>query len=120
MTDELRRSLIARDTFGGVVAASGRLLEDGASRAATILRRIVEGEVTALVDVTTAADPDAMRRRRTIRLAGVFLALAALIELTGGGGASRIGMNLLTAEVALAGVALVMLLASVRRLARGD
>ena len=116
----MRRSLIGRDLFGDVVAASGRLLENGAARAATVLRRIVDGDVTALVDVTTAADPDARKRRKTIRLAGVFLALAALIELTGGGGATRIGLNLVTAEVALAGVALVMLMDSVRRLGRSD
>jgi ubiquinone biosynthesis protein len=115
---ELRRALLSRDTFAALLTSTGHLVEDGAARAATVLRRIAEGEVTALVDVTTAADRDVQRRRRTLRLAGVVVALTALIELTGG--ATRFGVNILTAEAVLGGVALVMLLDSVRRLARGD
>ena len=115
---ELRRAMLSWDTFSAVLASSSHLVEDGAARAATILRRIAEGEVTALVDVTTAADRDVGRRRRTLRLAGVVVALAALIELTGG--PARFGVNIVTVEAVLGGAALVMLVDSVRRLAKGD
>ncbi len=118
VTGELRRALLSWDTLSTVLASSSHLVENGAARAATVLRRITEGEVTAVVEVTTGADRDARRRRRTLRLTGVFVALAALLELTGG--PARPGLNLVTAEAVLAGITLVMLLDSVRRLARGD
>ncbi len=94
------------------------MFENGAARAATLLRRVVDGDVTALVDVKTSADTDAPRRRQTIRLAGVFVALAALLELVGG--PARAGLNVITVTTVLAGLALVALLDSIRRLARGD
>jgi ubiquinone biosynthesis protein len=115
---ELRRAMLSRDTLNSVLASTTHLIENGAERAATVFRRLVEGDVTALVDITTAADPDTQRRRQTLRLAGVVVALTALLELTGG--AMRFGVNIFTAEVVLGGGALVMLVNSVRRLARGD
>ena len=76
---------------------------------------VSDGDLVARVDLTTTADPGPRRRRRTIRLAGVVVALSALVELTGG--AARFGVNLFTAEAILVATALVMLGASVRRLA---
>lgn len=118
VTEELRRTLLSPETLGGAVTAGSRLFENGAARAATLLRRVVDGDVTALVDVKTSADTDAPRRRQTIRLAGVFVALAALLEMVGG--PARAGLNVVTVTTVLAGLALVALLDSIRRLARGD
>jgi ubiquinone biosynthesis protein len=118
VAQEARRAMLSWDTFNSVLASSAHLVESGAERAATVFRRITEGEVTALVDITTAADRDTRTRRRTLRLAGVVVALAALLELTGGD--SRFGSSIVMAEAVLAGVALVMLADAVRRLARGD
>jgi hypothetical protein len=64
--------------------------------------------------VTTTVDRDVRLRRRTLRLAGVVVALAALIELTAG--APSLGANLFTAEAVLVGSAMLLLADSVRRL----
>jgi ubiquinone biosynthesis protein len=115
VTWESRRATWSYDTLAAWVVAGSHLAEDGAARAATILRRVADGDLVARVDLTTTADTGQRRRRRTIRLAGVVVALTALVELTGG--APRFGVNLFTAEAILVGAALVMLAASVRRLA---
>jgi ubiquinone biosynthesis protein len=113
---ELQRTLRSRDMLNTVVESSRRLIQNGAARAATVLRRIAEGEVTADLDITTGADPDARLRRQTLRLAGVVVALTALADLTGG--PARLGVNIVTAEAVLAGAALLALLNSIRRIAR--
>jgi ubiquinone biosynthesis protein len=114
---ELQRTLRSQDVLHTVLESSRHLLENGAARAATVLEHIVEGEVTADLDITTSPDRDARLRRQTLRLAGVVVALTALIDLTAAGPA-RFGVNLVTTEAVLAGVALVALLNSIRRLAR--
>jgi ubiquinone biosynthesis protein len=116
VASEVQRAALSPDTLGTVLSATAHLVDNGAARAATVLQRLADGKLTAHVDVTATADADARRRRRTLRLAGLLVALTALMELTAG--AARIGINLFTAEVLLAAAALVMLLASVRRLAR--
>jgi hypothetical protein len=98
--------------------SSGRLVEDGMARATTVLRRIAEGEMSARVDVTMTVDRDVRLRRRTLRLAGVVVALTALLELTAGPPAW--GVNLFTAEAVLAGSAVLVLADSVRRLVTAD
>jgi ubiquinone biosynthesis protein len=113
---EARRALLSGETFTSVLASSAHLMEDGAARAATVLRSIAAGEGTALEDFPAATDRDAPRRRQTLRLAGVVVALGALLELTGGD--RGLGVNIVTAEAMLTGVALVMLVDSARRLAR--
>jgi ubiquinone biosynthesis protein len=115
---ELQRAMLSWDTFGTVMTATGHLIESGAARASSVLRQIADGEITAHLDVTSGEDPDALRRRRTLRLAGVVVALTALLELTGG--PASFGFNIGTVEAVLVGVALVMLLNSVVRLARRD
>jgi predicted unusual protein kinase regulating ubiquinone biosynthesis (AarF/ABC1/UbiB family) len=115
VTWESRRAIWSYDTLAAWAVAGSHLAEDGAARAATILRRIADGDLVARVDLTTAADPGQRRRRRTIRLAGVVVALTALVELTGG--APRFGVNMFTGEAILVGAALVMLAGSIRRLA---
>jgi ubiquinone biosynthesis protein len=118
VAQESRREALSWDTLNSVLASSVQLAEHGAERAATVFRHVVEGEVTALVDITTAADRDTRKRRRALRLAGVVVGLVALLELTGGD--MRFGVNIVTAEAALAGLALLMLVDAVRRLARSD
>lgn len=117
VAQEAQRTLLSDHMFNSVLSSSARLAEDGAARAATVFRRLIEGEVTALVDITTSGDRDAKRRQQTLRLAGVAVALAALLELTGAD--SRFGPNIMTAGALLVGVTLVLLVDSVRRLARG-
>jgi ubiquinone biosynthesis protein len=114
VASEVRRATLSEDTLSAVLSSTVRLVGDGTARMTTIVRRLAEGDMTAQVEVSTAVDQDARHRRRTLRLAGVVVALTALVELTGG--ARRIGVNMFTIEAALAGVALVLLVASVRRL----
>jgi hypothetical protein len=71
--------------------------------------------MVARIDLTTSPDAGGQVRRRTIRLAGVVVALTALVELTGG--VPQFGVNLFTAEALLAGAALVLLGVSVSKLA---
>jgi len=118
VAQESWRAALSWDTLNSVMESSVSLAETGASRAATVLRRLGDGEVTALVDITTAADRDTRRRRRAVRLAGVVVALTALMELTAG--EMRFGFNIVIAEAVLAGLALVMLVDAVRRLARSS
>ncbi len=118
VTWESRRAMLSYETLAGWAMSSGRLIEDGAARAATVLRRIADGDMTARIDITTGHNGDERLRRRTLRLAGLVVALTALIELTAG--AARIGVNLFTVEAALAGSALLMLADSVRRLSIAD
>jgi ubiquinone biosynthesis protein len=114
VTWESRRATWSYDTLAGWVVAGSHLAEDGAARASAILRRIADGDLVARIDLTPAPDSTKRLRRRTIRLAGVLVALTALVELTGG--VPRFGVNLFTAEAVLVGAAFVMLGESVRKL----
>jgi ubiquinone biosynthesis protein len=118
VTWESRRAALSYDALAGWAMSSGRLVEDGAARAATVLRRMAEGDMSARVDVTAVVDRDVRLRRRTLRLAGVVVALLALIGLTAG--PPSIGANVFTAVSVVAGAALVLLAESVRRLATAD
>jgi ubiquinone biosynthesis protein len=113
---ELLRTLRSPDLLSTVLESGRHLLENGAARAITVLRRIAEGDVSADLDITTGIDRDARLRRQTLRLAGMVVALTALLELTGG--PAQFGVNIVTAEAALAGAALIALLLSIRRLVR--
>ena len=83
-----------------------------------MLRRVADGEPLGRVDVRTLARPEVQLRRRTIRLAGVVVAFAALLELTAP--ATKLGFNLFTAEAALVASALLVLGDSLRKLALTD
>ncbi len=111
---EMRRDAMSREQLGAVLSSTVRLISTGTARASTILQRLADGEMVARVDVVTTLDADARHRRRTLRLAGVVVAFTALIELTTG--PAVIGVNMFTVEAALAGVALVMLVGSLRKL----
>ncbi|MEX1129036.1 MAG: AarF/UbiB family protein [Vicinamibacterales bacterium] len=114
VTWESRRAALSYDALAGWAMSSGRLVENGAARAATILSRIADGDLGARIDLTTAVDRDLRLRRRTLRLAGVVVALTALVELTAG--PPSFGWNVYTAEAALVASALLLLADSVRRL----
>ena len=116
VASEMRRDALSRDQLGAVMTSAVRLIGTGTARAAAILQRLADGEMIAHVDVTTPIDADARHRRRTLRLAGLVVAFTALIELTTG--PATIGINMFTAEAMLAGGALIMLLASIRKLVR--
>jgi hypothetical protein len=79
------------------------------------LRRIADGEMMARIDITGGTDRDGGVRRRALRLAGVSVALMGLLAA---GGPASLGVNIFTAELVLAGSALVMLGDSVRKLQR--
>jgi hypothetical protein len=74
--------------------------------------------MSARVDVTTPVDRDVRLRRRTLRLAGLVVALTAVVELTAG--PPSWGVNLYTAQAVLAASALLLLADSVRRLVTAD
>ena len=115
---ELQRATLTGDMVGSLLSSTARLIDSGASRTASILQRLADGKMTAHVEVSTTVDSDARHRRRTLRLAGAVVALTGLIELTGG--PARIGVNMFTIEVVLTGAAVLMLVASVRRLVTRD
>jgi predicted unusual protein kinase regulating ubiquinone biosynthesis (AarF/ABC1/UbiB family) len=115
MTWEARHVTLRYDTLIGVAASSAHLAEDGLTRAASVLRRVTEGDSLARVDISTTARRGDRLRRRTLRVAGVAVAFTALFELTGA--QPRLGVNLFTVEAVLIVVALVALGDSVRRLA---
>ena len=111
---EMRREAMSREQLGTLMSSTMRLISTGTARASTILQRLADGEMIAQVDVKTTVDADAKHRHRTLRLAGIVVAFSALIELTTG--TATIGFNVFTAEAMLAGGALILLVASLRRL----
>lgn len=113
VTWEARRTLLSYDSLANWAMSSGHLLQNGVERASTVLRRIADGEMMARIEITGGEDRDAAVRRRALRLAGVALALMALLA---GAGAQPFGLNMFTAEIVLAGSALGLLADSVRRL----
>ena len=115
---EARRMTFSYGTLTALAASGGRLLEDGPARAVAVLRRVADGESLGRVDVTTIRRNDVRLRQRTIRLAGLVVAVTAVLELTAGG--AQLGLNLFTAEAAVVVGALVVLGGSLRRLAHAD
>jgi len=114
VTAEMERATLTGHQVGALLSSTARLMDTGAARTAAILQRLADGRLTARVDVEAHTDRDARYRTRTLRLAGVVVALTALVELTGG--PARVGFNMFTVEAVLAGAALIMLVASIRKL----
>ncbi len=112
---EARRIAFQYSTLTALAASGGRLIEDGPARAASVLRRVAEGESLGHVDVTTVGRHEEGRRKRTIRLAGLVVAFMAMLELTAGD--PQLGLNLFTIEAALVAGALLVLGDSLRKLA---
>ncbi len=113
---EARRSFLSFDRLTGWSAAGGRLLWDGPPRVADFLTRLSSGELP--VSLALARSPQERgrddRRQSAVKLGVVLVAVAALVATTGG--ESRLGVNLLTAELLVFTATLGMLLRSVRRL----
>ncbi|MEQ1727702.1 MAG: AarF/UbiB family protein [Vicinamibacterales bacterium] len=118
VTWETQRAAFRVDALGGVAASSVSLMESGAARAVAMLRRLVDGESLARVHLNASAQSDDRLRRRTLRLAGVAIALVALFELAAT--PSALGVNLFTAVTALVVASLLVLGDSIRRLATSD
>lgn len=117
VTWDARRALLSYDTVVGWMASSRNLLGDGATRAAHVLRRIAEGEMTGSVELVSGPDADHRLRRRALRLASLVLAFGALISFSQG--SATFGVNVFTAEVALAGSAMLLLGRDLQKLTIG-
>ncbi len=113
VTWEARRSLLSYDSLTNWAMASGHLIQNGAARASTVLRRIADGEMMARIEIAGGPDRDGAVRRRALRLAGFTI---ATMGLAAAGSPQALGLNMFTAEIILAGSAIVMLAQSVRRL----
>ena len=113
---EMGRDALSRDQLGALMTSSVRLISTGTARVTTILQRLADGDMIARVDVTAPIDSDARHRRRTLRLAGVVVAVRGVIVEKNR--PATIGVKMFTAEAVLAGGALIMLVASLRRLVR--
>jgi ubiquinone biosynthesis protein len=115
---EARHEALRYDTLTTMAASSASLADDGVTRAASVLRRITDGDTLARVDIASTGRADDQLRRRTLRVAGVAVAFTALFELSGA--PAELGVNLFTVEAVLVVGALVALGDSVRRLAVAD
>lgn len=115
---ETRRQTLRYESLTELAASSGRLAQDGASRAFAALGRLTGGDSLGRVDIVTHARSGQRFAKRTVRLTGVLVAFTALFELTAP--PVGFGVNLFTAEAALVLLALLVLGDSVRRLAGAD
>ncbi|HEV3058991.1 MAG TPA: AarF/UbiB family protein, partial [Vicinamibacterales bacterium] len=112
---EARRMTFRYSTLTALAASGGRLIEDGPARAASLLRRVADGDSLGRIDVRTIPRAEEGLRKRSIRLAGIVVAFTALLELTTS--APQLGLNLFTAEATLVAAALLALGDSLRKLA---
>jgi ubiquinone biosynthesis protein len=113
---EARRTMFSYDALVGLSNSSGRLIRDGAFRAASFLDRLAIGALPARAEVGGA--PEETGRAvslRAIYLGAIVFAVALLITLTGQ--RVRLGANLFTAEAVLIAASAMMLLRTIRRLA---
>jgi predicted unusual protein kinase regulating ubiquinone biosynthesis (AarF/ABC1/UbiB family) len=115
---ETRRQTLRYESLAALAASSGRLTQDGASRAFAALGRLTGGDTLGRVDIVTHSRGSQRLTRRTVRLTGVLVAFTAVFELTAPPPA--LGANLFTAEATLVLLALLLLGDSVRRLAGAD
>jgi ubiquinone biosynthesis protein len=118
MTWEVRRAALSYDSLMGAAMSNGHLIESGAARMTTVLRRFAEGDMTARLSFTQPADASGALRRQALRLVGMVIGIAALIQLSGG--TPQVGVNLFTAEMLLMVSAVGMLVRSVRKLTVAD
>jgi ubiquinone biosynthesis protein len=117
---ETRRASFRYESLAALAASSGRLAGDGAVRAFAALERLTAGDMLGRVEITTSGSRDGRMTRRTLRLAGVVVALTALFELAPPAARVPVGLNVFTVEAALLTGALVLLANSVRRLGGAD
>jgi predicted unusual protein kinase regulating ubiquinone biosynthesis (AarF/ABC1/UbiB family) len=117
---ETRRASFRYESLTALAVSSGRLAGDGAVRAFAALERLTAGDMLGRVEITTSGSRDGRMMRRTLRLAGVVVALTALFELGPQATGVPLGLNLFTVEAALMTGGLVLLGLSVRRLTTAD
>jgi len=118
MTWEVRRQALSYDSLVGAALSNGHLIESGAARMTTVLRRFAEGDMSARLSFTQPSDASGALRRQALRLVGMVMGLAALIQLSGG--SPPFGLNLFTVEVVLMTSGVGMLARSVRKLTVAD
>jgi ubiquinone biosynthesis protein len=114
---QARRELFSYDTFVRWAGSSGHLMRDGAFRAADFLRRVATDDpLTRADNRSDAAESDETLRWKAMEQAAVVFTVSALITLTGE--RIQLGVNLFTAGAVLTAAAAMMLLRTIRRLAR--
>jgi ubiquinone biosynthesis protein len=88
--------------------AGGNLLRDGALRAADILKRLSSGELPARGEAgPTPRNSDTPRWLRVAQLGSVLLIMVVLVVVTGE--RPEFGLNLFTAEIAVAAASILLL-----------
>ncbi len=113
-----RGSRFSIDKMLDFSSAAGQLLRDGPQRGSRVLDRLAAGELPARLEPSGAPDDEqAGPRNRALGLAGA--AFGASVLMTVGPRPAGPGLNLWTAELAFAGVALIMLVGALRRLSAG-
>jgi ubiquinone biosynthesis protein len=112
---EMRRMLFSYDSLINWSSASGRLVRDGAFRAAGFLQRLAAGEWPPQIELSgePSVTSDGLRMRAVL-LGAMLCGVALLMALTDG--QAQFGINLFTAKAALMAAGAAMLLQTVRRL----
>src|SRR5205085_6495910 len=104
------------DALVGWSVSGSQLLRDGALRGADFVQRLAAGGVLARAEVgATPRDADAPARLRALQLAGILFGLVLLLTLSGEG--RQLGINLFTAGALLIGLAALLLVRALHRLA---
>ena len=111
-----RRELFTYDSILGWAIAGERIVRDGPLRAAELVKRLTAGELEAeaMVNLESAGDHEALRRRAVQLGVAVF---AVALSMTLVSGQLEFGINLFTAELLVFGVVTGQLLRTVTRLA---
>jgi ubiquinone biosynthesis protein len=114
---EVRRDLLTPENLLAWSTASGRLMADGPARISRALGALARREADGREPEPWAEEgDDEGLRDRTLQLAGAVFGACLLIAV--GPGPWRLGLNLLTAELAFLGGAAAMLVGSIHRLTR--
>jgi hypothetical protein len=107
-------ALLSYEAAVGWSTAGGNLLRDGALRAAGILKRLSSGELPARGEAGSASRlGDASMGPRAVQLASVLFLMVVLIVVTGE--RPEFGLNLFTAEIAVAAASVLLLARALRR-----
>ena len=111
---EVRRSLLSYDKLLDWSIPGSRLMRDGLRRAGGILGQAAQGNLPIHVETEGDSGRDESLRLRAVQLGAVTLAASVLLATQG---KAELGINLFTAEMALAACAGLLALRTVLRLA---
>lgn len=112
---EARRAMFSYDALVGLSNSSGRLMRDGAFRAANFLHRVATGELSARAEIGgSSEETHHTLSLRAIHLAAIVFAVSLLITIAGE--RVQLGVNLFTAEAVLIAATAMILLRTIRRL----